>query len=81
MAKKKHEEKQRQGRPIGRGEAWAMSHKKKNGSYMNEDAHLTCLQEVIEHIESQDPSSKEFSHNDSLAQVLGNRGVQKITKI
>ncbi|XP_057746397.1 uncharacterized protein LOC130965652 [Arachis stenosperma] len=31
----------------------------------------TCLQEAIELIESQDPSSKEFSQNDSLAQVLG----------
>ncbi|KAL4274259.1 hypothetical protein AHAS_AhasUnG0010900 [Arachis hypogaea] len=27
-------------------------------------------EEAIEHIESQNPSSKEFSQNDSLAQVL-----------
>ncbi|XP_057730649.1 uncharacterized protein LOC130945982 [Arachis stenosperma] len=53
-------EKLRQGRPIGRGEEWTMSHKKKNGSYMNEDARL--VGEAIEHIESQDPSSKEFSY-------------------
>ncbi|RYQ97868.1 hypothetical protein Ahy_B08g093941 [Arachis hypogaea] len=53
---------QRQGRPIGRGEGWTMSHKKRNSSYMNEDARL---------VRSQDPSSKEFSQNDSLAQVLG----------
>ncbi|XP_072066537.1 uncharacterized protein [Arachis hypogaea] len=46
-----------------------MSHKKKNGSYMNENARL--VGEAIELIESQDPSSKEFSQNDSLAQVLG----------
>ncbi|RYR20498.1 hypothetical protein Ahy_B03g065655 [Arachis hypogaea] len=32
---------------------------------------LTYLQKAIEHIESQDPSSKEFSQNDFLAQVLG----------
>ncbi|RYR13930.1 hypothetical protein Ahy_B04g070666 [Arachis hypogaea] len=32
---------------------------------------FTCLQEAIEHIESQDPSNKEFSQNDFLAQVLG----------
>ncbi|XP_057730388.1 uncharacterized protein LOC130945697 [Arachis stenosperma] len=69
MARKRHEEELRQGRPIGRGEGWTMSHKKKNGSYMNEDARL--VGEAIEHIENQDPSSKEFSHNDSLAQVLG----------
>ncbi|XP_025685566.1 uncharacterized protein [Arachis hypogaea] len=65
MTRKKHEE----GRPIGRGEVWTMSHKKKNGSYMNEDARV--VGEAIEHIESQDPSSKESSQNDSLAQVLG----------
>ncbi|RYR14732.1 hypothetical protein Ahy_B04g071421 isoform A [Arachis hypogaea] len=29
MARKRHEEEQRQGRPIGRGEIWTMSHKKK----------------------------------------------------
>ncbi|RYR31359.1 hypothetical protein Ahy_B01g056169 [Arachis hypogaea] len=69
MARKRHEEELRQGRPIGRGEGWTMSHKKKNGSYMNEDARL--VGEAIELIESQDPSSKEFSQNDSLAQVLG----------
>ncbi|RYR26546.1 hypothetical protein Ahy_B02g060794 [Arachis hypogaea] len=40
MARKRHEEELRQGRPIGRGEGWTMSHKKKNGSYMNEDARL-----------------------------------------
>ncbi|KAL4293520.1 hypothetical protein AHAS_Ahas18G0136300 [Arachis hypogaea] len=59
----------RQGRPIGRGEGWTMSHKKKNGSYMNKDVRL--VGEAIELIKSQDPSSKEFSQNDSLAQVLG----------
>nr|XP_025679024.1 uncharacterized protein LOC112778979 [Arachis hypogaea] len=69
MARKRHKEEQRQGRPIGRGEICTMSHKKKNGSYMNEDARV--VGEAIEHIESQDPSSKEFSQNDSLAQVLG----------
>ncbi|RYR26962.1 hypothetical protein Ahy_B02g061292 [Arachis hypogaea] len=69
MARKRHEEEQRQGRPIGRGEGWTMSHKKRNGLYMNEDSCL--VGEAIELVESQDPSSKEFSQNDSLAQVLG----------
>ncbi|XP_016168840.1 uncharacterized protein LOC107611427 [Arachis ipaensis] len=69
MARKRHEEEQRLGRPIGRGEGWTMSHKKKNGKYMNEEARL--VGEAIEFVESQDPSSKEFSQNDSLAQVLG----------
>nr|XP_025652079.1 uncharacterized protein LOC112748086 [Arachis hypogaea] len=69
MAKKRHEKEQRLGRPIGRGEGWTLSHKKKNGKYMNEEARL--VGEAIELVESQDPSSKEFSQNDSLAQVLG----------
>ncbi|QHO25078.1 uncharacterized protein DS421_12g378000 [Arachis hypogaea] len=69
LARKRHEEEQRQGRPIGRGEIWTMSHKKQDGTYINEDARL--VGEAIEHIESQDASSKELSQNDSLAQVLG----------
>ncbi|RYR57195.1 hypothetical protein Ahy_A05g022932 [Arachis hypogaea] len=65
MARKRHEKEQQQGRPIGRGEIWAMSHKKKR-------------MEVIEHIESQDPSSKKFSQNDSLAQVLGKEHLERV---
>ncbi|XP_057746408.1 uncharacterized protein LOC130965664 [Arachis stenosperma] len=76
MARKRHEEEQRQGRHIGRGEGWTMSHKKKNGSYMNEDVRL--VGEAIEHIESQDPSSKEFSQNDFLAQVLGKEHPRRV---
>nr|XP_025607274.1 uncharacterized protein LOC112698075 [Arachis hypogaea] len=76
MARKRHKEELRPGRPIGRREGWTMNHKKKNGSYMNEDAHL--VGEAIENIESQDPSSKEFSHNDSLAQVLGNEHPRRV---
>ncbi|XLS60720.1 hypothetical protein HN51_014948 [Arachis hypogaea] len=40
---------------------------------LNEDT-----KEAIENIESQDPSSKEFSHNDSLAQVLGNEHPRRV---
>ncbi|XP_020958613.1 uncharacterized protein LOC107644376 [Arachis ipaensis] len=46
-----------------------MSHKKKDGTYINEDARV--VGEAIEHIEGQDASNKELSQNDSLAQVLG----------
>ncbi|RYR72577.1 hypothetical protein Ahy_A02g006794 [Arachis hypogaea] len=58
VARKRHEEEQRQGRPIGRGEIWTMSHKKQG------------WHEAIEQIETQDASSKELSQNDSLAQVF-----------
>ncbi|KAL4329747.1 hypothetical protein AHAS_Ahas13G0331000 [Arachis hypogaea] len=43
---------------------------------MNEDAHVVW--EEIEHIESQDPSSKEFSQNDSVAQVLGKEHLGRV---
>ncbi|RYR42484.1 hypothetical protein Ahy_A08g038961 isoform A [Arachis hypogaea] len=85
MARKRHEEfqnvdvflEQRQGRLIGRGKGWTMSHKKKEWfGYMNEDARL--VGQAIEHIESQDPSSKEFSQNDSLAQVLGKEHARRV---
>ncbi|XP_020978003.1 uncharacterized protein LOC107636086 [Arachis ipaensis] len=66
MARKRHKEEQRQGRPIGRGEGWTMSHKKKE------------WKEAIELIESQDPSSKEFSQNDFLAQVLGKEHLGRV---
>nr|XP_025669934.1 uncharacterized protein LOC112769660 [Arachis hypogaea]XP_025692111.1 uncharacterized protein LOC112794219 [Arachis hypogaea]XP_025697492.1 uncharacterized protein LOC112799635 [Arachis hypogaea] len=46
-----------------------MTHKKRNGSYMNDAARVAG--EAIANIESQDGSSKEISLTDSLAQVLG----------
>ncbi|RYR16280.1 hypothetical protein Ahy_B04g073279 [Arachis hypogaea] len=67
---------QRQERPIGRADGWTMSHKKKNGKYMNEEAHL--VGEAIELIESQDSSNKEFLQNDSLAQVLGKEHLGRV---
>ncbi|RYR24097.1 hypothetical protein Ahy_B02g057590 [Arachis hypogaea] len=51
------------------GGSKTMARKRHEKISVNPD--LTCLQEAIELIESQDPSSKEFSQNDSLAQVLG----------
>ncbi|XP_072087313.1 uncharacterized protein [Arachis hypogaea] len=62
-----HTEKLQQ-RRIDRGEIWAMAHLKKDGSYMNDDAHI--VGEVITNIE-RDGSLKEISLSDSLVQVLG----------
>ncbi|XP_020964334.1 uncharacterized protein LOC110265618 [Arachis ipaensis] len=59
----------KQQRRIGRGELFIMTHKKRNGSYMNDAARVAG--EAIANIESQDGSSKEISLTDSLAQVLG----------
>ncbi|RYR27838.1 hypothetical protein Ahy_B01g051900 [Arachis hypogaea] len=49
-----------QGRSIGRGELFIMTHKKKDGSYIHPDVRVVS-----------DGSSKNLSQNDSLAQVLG----------
>ncbi|XP_016165100.1 uncharacterized protein LOC107607690 [Arachis ipaensis] len=58
-----------QGRRVGRGELFIMTHKKKDGSYIHLDAHV--VSEAILNIERQDGSSRHLSQNDSLAQVLG----------
>ncbi|RYR07288.1 hypothetical protein Ahy_B05g074609 [Arachis hypogaea] len=58
-----------QGRPVGRGELFIMTHKKKDGSYIHPDARV--VSDVIANVERQDGSSKYLSQNDSLAQVLG----------
>ncbi|XP_020963765.1 uncharacterized protein LOC110265229 [Arachis ipaensis] len=47
LAKKRHEEEQRQGRPIGRGEIWTMLHKKQDGTYINEDARVVGVSHVV----------------------------------
>ncbi|QHN94310.1 uncharacterized protein DS421_17g600150 [Arachis hypogaea] len=58
-----------QGRPVGRGELFIMTHKKKDGSYIHPEARV--VSEAIANVERQDGSSKHLSQNDSLAQVLG----------
>nr|XP_025637194.1 uncharacterized protein LOC112732660 [Arachis hypogaea] len=58
-----------QGRPVGRGELFIITHKKKNGSYIHPDARV--VSEAIANVDRQDESSKHISQNDSLVQVLG----------
>ncbi|RYQ90826.1 hypothetical protein Ahy_B09g096812 isoform K [Arachis hypogaea] len=58
-----------QGRIVGRGELWIKVHKKKDGSYINDEAR--AIGEKIEEIEQQDESSRMLSQNDSIAQVFG----------
>ncbi|XP_020961326.1 uncharacterized protein LOC110263838 [Arachis ipaensis] len=69
FARKKDEVEREQGRPIGRGELFIMTHKKRDGSYIHPDARV--VSEAIANVERQDGSSKHLSQNDSLAQVLG----------
>ncbi|QHO13697.1 uncharacterized protein [Arachis hypogaea] len=69
FARRIEEESEQQGRIVGRGELWIAVHKKKDGSYMNDEAR--AIGERIEEIEQQDESSRVLSQNDSIAQVFG----------
>ncbi|RYQ91824.1 hypothetical protein Ahy_B09g097859 [Arachis hypogaea] len=72
LARKKDEVEKVRERPIGRGELWTITRKKKNGSYIYADAHVIGVSnEAIANIETQDESSKHLSQNDLLVQVLG----------
>nr|XP_025638418.2 uncharacterized protein LOC112733612 [Arachis hypogaea] len=68
LARKKDEVEREQGRPVGRGELFIMTHKKRDGSYIHPDARV--VSEAIANVERQDGSSMHLSQNDSLAQVL-----------
>nr|XP_025653057.1 uncharacterized protein LOC112749013 [Arachis hypogaea] len=68
LARKKDEVEKEQGRLVGRGELFILTHKKKDGSYIHPDARV--VSEAIANVERQDGSSRHLSQNDSLAQVL-----------
>ncbi|XP_074592288.1 DExH-box ATP-dependent RNA helicase DExH3-like isoform X2 [Curcuma longa] len=68
IARRKHEEERQRGSSISRGELWVMLHKKKDGSYINDNAEL--IGEKIINIEREDDSSKGFSKIDSLSQAI-----------
>ncbi|RYR17388.1 hypothetical protein Ahy_B03g062152 [Arachis hypogaea] len=69
FARRMEEESEEQGRIVGRGELWIKVHKKKDGSYMNDEAR--AIGERIEEIEQQDESARMLSQNDSIAQIFG----------
>ncbi|RYR59923.1 hypothetical protein Ahy_A04g017055 [Arachis hypogaea] len=68
-ARLRDEEEKKQQRRISRREMFIMTHKERDGSYMNDDARV--VREAIAIIESQGGTSKEISVTGSLAQVLG----------
>ncbi|RYR13335.1 hypothetical protein Ahy_B04g070388 [Arachis hypogaea] len=59
-----------QGRPIGRGKLFIITHKKKMARIFIPDARVVSVKAIV-NLERQDESSKYLSQNDSLAQVLG----------
>ncbi|MED6122212.1 hypothetical protein PIB30_117303 [Stylosanthes scabra] len=69
IARRKDEEERQSGRRISRGEMWTLVHKRRDGSYINNEAQV--IGEKIANVERDDASSKGLSQNDSLFQVLG----------
>ncbi|MED6163982.1 hypothetical protein PIB30_085197, partial [Stylosanthes scabra] len=65
LARRREEEERTQGKKFSKGEIWTMTHKKRDGSYIHEDARTVA--EAIQVIERCDQSTKELSQNDSLA--------------
>ncbi|XP_015961673.1 uncharacterized protein LOC107485653 [Arachis duranensis] len=69
LARQREEESEQEGRIIGRGELWIKVHKRRDGSYINDEARE--IGEKLLEIEQLDESSRVLSQNDSLAQVFG----------
>ncbi|MED6173345.1 hypothetical protein PIB30_058459 [Stylosanthes scabra] len=65
LARRTEEEETRHGRHFSRGEMWTIVHRRKDGSYIHDDAR--AIGEAIADIESRDESTNELSQNDSLA--------------
>ncbi|KAL4293647.1 uncharacterized protein LOC107612438 [Arachis ipaensis] len=76
FTRRMEEESEEQGRIVGRGELWIKVHKKKDGSYMNDEAR--AIGERIEEIEQQDESARMLSQNDSIAQVFGKKKLGRV---
>nr|XP_025628552.1 uncharacterized protein LOC112721729 [Arachis hypogaea] len=60
---------EQEGRIVSRGELWVKVHKRRDGSYINDEARE--IGERLLEIEQQDETSRVLSQNDSLAQVFG----------
>ncbi|KAK7389142.1 hypothetical protein VNO78_23974 [Psophocarpus tetragonolobus] len=57
------------GQPINRGTLYIHTHKRNDGTYINEETRIVC--EKISEIESEGTALIEVSMNDSLGQVFG----------
>nr|XP_025697480.1 uncharacterized protein LOC112799464 [Arachis hypogaea] len=78
LARATEEESQKQRRRVGRGEVWILKHKRRDGTYIHEDAQrigVSTLNQLlwkkISEIEQLDETKRILSENDSLAQTLG----------
>nr|XP_025661056.1 uncharacterized protein LOC112756649 [Arachis hypogaea] len=68
LAQRREEESEQEGRIVGRGELWIKVHKRRDGSYINDEARE--IGERLLEIEQQDEFSRVLSQNDSIAQVF-----------
>ncbi|RDY06304.1 hypothetical protein CR513_09722, partial [Mucuna pruriens] len=76
LSTKQHEMEVELGRAVGRGELYIVTHKKKDGSYVNEEARF--IGEKMTQEISQSIDSTEISSNDSLSKVLGKDHVGRV---
>ncbi|RYQ95922.1 hypothetical protein Ahy_B08g091308 [Arachis hypogaea] len=60
---------EQEGRIVDRGELWIKVHKRRDDSYINDEARE--IGERLLEIEQQDESSRVLSQNDSIAQIFG----------
>ncbi|KAJ1427612.1 putative transposase, Ptta/En/Spm, plant [Sesbania bispinosa] len=58
------------GKTIGRGPMWNMTHKKKDGSYVNDEAR-EIWEKIDNHLSQRSEASSEFSLNDVVGVVFG----------
>ncbi|RYR28874.1 hypothetical protein Ahy_B01g053073 [Arachis hypogaea] len=69
LAQWREKESEQEGRIVSRGELWIKVHKRRDGSYINDEARE--ISERLLEIEQQDEFSRVLSQNDSIAQVFG----------
>ncbi|XP_057442721.1 uncharacterized protein LOC130734368 isoform X2 [Lotus japonicus] len=69
LKRRKYEMEAKTKKEISRGALYVETHKKHDGTFINEEAQAIC--EKISYIESQGTTSSKPSKNDSLGQVLG----------
>ncbi|RYR72917.1 hypothetical protein Ahy_A02g007141 [Arachis hypogaea] len=74
LARRREEESEQEGRIIGKGELWIKVHKRRDGSYINDEA-----REIG--IEQHDESSRVLSQNDSIAQVFGREKPGRVRRV
>ncbi|XP_058787441.1 uncharacterized protein LOC131661819 isoform X2 [Vicia villosa] len=70
LARRRHELTIESGKTIGRGIMWNMTHKKKDGSYVNEKA-KEIGEKIDQHLNQNPEASAEISSNDVVGKVLG----------